>query len=67
MSASEVVTTRIGAKILGVPVRTFQRLCEQGEFKTAYKPGTGPNAHIRVQRAEVLARKLNTSMALPKL
>lgn len=66
MIQQERVTTRTAAALLGTSVYIVRRLCNAGVFKTASKPGTGRNAHISILRSEVLARKLEQNMTVPK-
>lgn len=39
--------------------RQVTRMCENGVFKTAYKPGHGRNAKWVVLASEVIAHKIN--------
>jgi len=52
-----IIDTHIAAKILNFKVRYIQKLCEDGVFTTAHKPGNGRKAHWRIARLEVLEKK----------
>lgn len=47
-------------KFLPVSRRTLARMCEEGVFKTAFKPGNGgKTSQWKVLRAEVIQHKVN--------
>jgi len=52
-----MIGTRETARILGMSIRWVIVQCEEGQFKTAYKPGTQLRSWWRIARSEVLARK----------
>jgi hypothetical protein len=56
--ASEWVSSREAAQVLGLSVRTVERQCEQGLFKTAHKPGGTGKSRWRIERHEVESRKV---------
>lgn len=51
------VTVTEAAKILGLSSRQVQKLCQDGNFNSAHKPGGTPKSTWRISRNEVLARK----------
>ena len=53
----EIGTTE-AARLLGLSQRTIELQCEDGSFKSAFKPGGKPGSKWRLSRAEVMARRL---------
>lgn len=53
---AEIGTTE-AARLLGLSQRHIESQCNQGLFKTAYKPGGLAKSKWRISRQEVLARR----------
>jgi hypothetical protein len=47
------ITSSVAAQLLGLSLRTVERYCFIGHFKSAYQPG---KSHWRLSRREVLIR-----------
>jgi len=45
------------ARLLGLSQRSIELQCEDGSFKSAFKPGGKPGSKWRLARSEVLARR----------
>ena len=59
---SEYIDLHIASskKYLPIGRRQLARMCEQGMFKTAFKPGTGgKTSKWLVSRAEILQHRIN--------
>jgi len=52
-----VIDVSRAAKLLGVSRWTVTRMCQNGLFKTAHKPGMGKQSWWKLSRLEVLERK----------
>lgn len=59
MVPGEDVTAVEAAALADKDVRTIQRLCDEGYFKTARKSGPKPQSHWVIARSEVLEKKAN--------
>ena len=57
VEVGDEIGTVKAAKLLGLAPRQVQRLFEDGNFKTAFKPGGKTRSNWRVSRAEVLERR----------
>jgi hypothetical protein len=57
MPENSTIDTHIAAKMLGFGMRYIQKLCEDGTFSTAHKPGKGKQARWRIARLEVIEKK----------
>ena len=52
--------TASGKKYLPIGKRQLARMCEEGKFKTAFKPGTGgKTSKWLILRSEVLQHRIN--------
>lgn len=59
-TASDFITLAIvGQKYLPLSRPTLVRMCEDGIFKTAWKPGRGKTSPWRVHRSEVIQHHIN--------
>ena len=55
--ADEEIGTAEAARFLCLSQRTVELQCDQGMFKTAWKPGAKPSSRWRISRSEVWARR----------
>lgn len=56
-------TNTVCKKYLPISNRQFARMCNEGVFKTAYKPGTGSKtSKWVVARSEVIQHKINSTV-----
>ena len=49
-------TTSQAARVLGLNRATIARMCDEGRFRTAYKPAGSERAHWRIAQAEICER-----------
>ena len=54
-SAITLIPLSVAARKMALSMRTLQVLCQNGEFKTAVRPG-GPRGNWRIAREEIEAR-----------
>jgi excisionase family DNA binding protein len=52
------ISTAEAAALLGISQRNIQKQCEDGDFKTAVKPGKKTGSRWRIARSEVMARRI---------
>lgn len=56
-------TTSQAARVLGLDRSTVARMCDEGRFKTAFKPAGSERAHWRIAQSEICERMAAGSTA----
>jgi len=55
LSQRKLIDVSVAANLLTLSASQVRRKCQEGEFKTAVRPG-GANGNWRIDRAEVIQR-----------